>query len=451
MKAIPRSIHVGVLSLLLFLSACDVMVTDEFFKSVDKWQPKPLDDPGALVEWLSLLNETVKSERISPPKAARIHGYVATAFYEGLVHGYPGYRSVAGQINGLPSLPLPYPKTTYDWPTVAIAAESATLLGLLPATTAADTRFAIEELREAQIDGRRSTRIFEEIVVRSREYGERLAEALLARAAVDGSDDASQGGPYDRPVGPGYWVPTPPAMIQNPLLPWWGDVMTFTLEAIEECQPNLPPAYSEDPSSEFWRQMQEVYDIGTNPTQEQLEIALYWADDPGLTSTPPGHWLGITRSVILEKDLTLMEGAEAFLFVGFGLSDAFISGWKVKYETNYIRPVTAIQRLIDANWLPQVNTPPFPEYTSGHSVGSGAAGEALTVLVGDNVSFTDDTHVSRGIPAKTFASFNEAADEAAVSRLYGGIHFAEAINVGVEQGRCVARRAMARVKTRVEV
>jgi hypothetical protein len=190
----------------------------------------------------------------------------------------------------------------------------------------------------------------------------------------------------------------------------------------------------------------EVYNVVNNITPEQRKIAEFWSDDPVTTATPPGHSISILNQLIKEKNLSLAIAVEAFAKLGIGISDAFISCWKTKYQTVYIRPITYINEYIDPDWSPILNTPPFPEYTSGHSVQSGALAEILTSLFGENHEFTDHTHEKRtdmdGTP-RTFMSFYQLAEEAAISRLYGGIHFQEAISLGLEQGYQIGRNVNA--------
>ena len=185
-----------------------------------------------------------------------------------------------------------------------------------------------------------------------------------------------------------------------------------------------------------------MYQTVNDLTPEQLAIATYWSDDPGTTATPPGHSLSILRQVLAAQDSSLADAAEVTARLGLAVCDAFIACWRTKYQYNLLRPITYVREHVDPGWgdpLP-LTTPPFPEYTSGHSVQSGAAAEVLTAFFGP-VAFTDRTHDGRGLPARSFASFREAADEAAISRLYGGIHFRSAIDLGLAQGRCIGLAA----------
>jgi hypothetical protein len=225
--------------------------------------------------------------------------------------------------------------------------------------------------------------------------------------------------------------------------PYWGNNRTFALRSGEECAPSAPPIYSEDAESAFYNEVLEVYNTGTHLTPEQRDIALFWADDPGATATPPGHWISILNQILETQGAVLDRAAEAYAKVGIALADSFIGCWHAKYQYNLIRPVTVIRAKLDPDWLPLVNTPPFPEYPSGHSVQSAAAAEVLTDLFGDRYAFTDQTHADRGYLPRSFESFQAAAEEAAISRLYGGIHYRSAIEQGLAEGRCIGQQVNA--------
>jgi hypothetical protein len=172
-------------------------------------------------------------------------------------------------------------------------------------------------------------------------------------------------------------------------------------------------------------------------TDEQKLIARFWSDDPMLSPTPPGHWVTIALDQLALENATLDRQVEVLAKLGITVADAFIANWKMKYEYDLLRPVTYIRRVLDDKWSPLLITPPFPEYPSGHSTQSGAAATVLTALFGENHAFTDTTHEDDGLPARDFPDFWAAANEAGISRLYGGIHFRSAIDLGLDQGRCV--------------
>jgi hypothetical protein len=219
---------------------------------------------------------------------------------------------------------------------------------------------------------------------------------------------------------------------------------TFAVIDGADCAVLGPPAFDTNALSQFYSEALEVYTTVENLTAEQLAIAQFWADGPGATGTPAGHWIRILSQVAEDRDLSLAVTAQAFAKIGAGMADAFICCWHTKYDVNLVRPVSYIQDEIDNAWTTPIGTPAFPEYTSGHSTQSGAASWLLDDLLG-SFQFVDDTHA--GVhPSRTFNSFLEAADEAALSRLYGGIHYRSAIEDGIEQGRCVAQTLLATVE-----
>jgi membrane-associated phospholipid phosphatase len=191
-----------------------------------------------------------------------------------------------------------------------------------------------------------------------------------------------------------------------------------------------------------------VYEASRTLDPEKRLIVLYWADNPGQTGTPAGHWLSIASQMVAQLGLDAERAAELFVVVSAAQADAFIASWLVKYETNVIRPITYINRVLDPGWRTDIITPPFPEYPSGHSVQSGAAAAVLTGLLGDGIAFDDSTNLAIGHPVRRFPSFWAAAEEAAISRLYGGIHYPMAISPGTEMGRCIGEKALQRLVSR---
>jgi hypothetical protein len=242
------------------------------------------------------------------------------------------------------------------------------------------------------------------------------------------------------PNAPENWAPTNLIRQQQlPLLPNWGKNRTFAMPNGASCNLPPPPAYSEDKASAFYAEALEVYEARKNLSKEQMAIARFWADDAMLSKTPPGHWIHIAMTVLETEQADAARSAEVLARLGVGLADAFIGCWDAKYEYNLLRPITYIRRMMDPKWEPLLNTPPFPEYPSGHSTQSGAAAEILTSLFGDNYAFEDTAQDDEGLPPRSFSSFRAAAAEAGISRLYGGIHFRAAIDNGLEQGRCIAK------------
>lgn len=209
--------------------------------------------------------------------------------------------------------------------------------------------------------------------------------------------------------------------------------------------------------SSFQIQLQEVYEKGKNLTEEEKLIANFWDCNPfkvefsghmaiGVKKiSPGGHWIGITGIAAQEEGLSFAETTYIHTLVALTLHDSFVSCWKAKYETHRIRPETVINEKLEPNWKPLLQTPPFPEYTSGHSVISSAAAEILTGYFGENFGFIDSSEVYFGLPERAFGSFYQASDEAAISRLYGGIHFRDAIENGVIQGKKIGKSIWNRI------
>jgi len=402
------------------------------------------DHPATFAtDWLNLIVERVKAEGYSPLVASRIYAYSGVTLYEVVVPGMPDHQSLAGQLHELPALPQPAPGARLDWPAVASAALAGLSKDLFPNASAASL-LAFRDLYSNHNLSRIRANVPRQVLIDSRAHGNRVADAILAWAATDGYA-TTRNQPYVPPIGPDQWVPTGGSTNPLPLEPFWGSLRTFALPSVQTCAAPPPVAYSEDPESAFYQEALAVYQAGVDNTAETRLIAHFWADNPRQTGLPPGHSLRITTQQV--QDLDLASAAEAYALVGIAVGDAFISCWYEKYLYNLLRPETYIQRFIDPTWRPLIATPPFPEYTSGHSVQSGATNVVLAALFGDG-PFVDSTHAARGLAPRPFDSLTAAFEEAAISRLYGGIHYPMGIDDGVPQGRCVGQAVLDEVQTR---
>ena len=188
----------------------------------------------------------------------------------------------------------------------------------------------------------------------------------------------------------------------------------------------------------------ELYDSASNQTPEKREIARFWADSPA----PGFHWLTVVDQMIERRHLTADQAAEAYALTSVAMADAFIGAWKQKYRSMVMRPVTYVQRVFNSRWQAALTTPPFPDYPSGHSALAGAVVEVLVHLMGDTVAFADSSRMNIGVPARAFHGLTHARDEAAVSRIYAGLHFVPSVVQGLSQGQCVGQRVLGRLKTR---
>ena len=415
---------------------------------------KPADAYSAQVatEWFQLcLLLAQQTPGFSPPVVARAFGYLGLTLYESVVPGMPGRISLAGQLNELSSLPWAQPDEALHWPTAANAAMAAMTRMMFP-TASVENKARIDLLERGlplklaqDFDPRALT---PEIRNRSESFGKLMAMAIMTWARTDGGHEAW--GPLRRgrenyvpPSGPGQWSATPPNFAA-PLLPYWGSNRPFVLSSAGDCPAPAPPPYSEQADSAFHKEGQEVHRIANAATQEQRQFALYWADDPGKTPTPAGHWLFIATDLLKLRKASLSAAAETYVRMNLAMADAFTATWHTKYQVNLLRPVTYVQQVLDSSWVPVLmHTPPFPEYPSGHASQSSAAAAVLNAVFGASTAFTDNTHNDRGWGPRSFTSFEAAANEAALSRLYAGIHFRSGVEGGQAQGQCVARKVLA--------
>jgi PAP2 superfamily len=381
--------------------------------------------------WFDLALELVeRTPGYSPPLASRAFGYTGVTLYEATVPGMDGYRSL------LPNMPAAGRNEAYDWSLVANAALAEILRSLFPTAPAAQ-QSALVAL-EARLGGGLG---FHQEYARARSSGDakwqrRCSPSHEATAVTRATCTTSR--PMTPLSAPATGCPTPPGFLPA-LQPFWGSNRCLAVSDGAACPPDGHPPFSEDPASAFHAEAIEVYEAVNGLTSEQKQIARFWSDDPGTTQTPPGHSISITTQVLRLEGASLARAAESYARVGIAVCDAFICCWYQKYVDNLLRPVTYLQRLVDPEWRPLLITPPFPEYPSGHSVQSGAAFQVLTQLFGDGYRFTDYTHDRRGLAPRSFGSFLEAAREAAISRLYGGIHYRSAIEDGIAQGIAIER------------
>lgn len=375
-----------------------------------------------VLDWNATLLNAVATDKTAPPVAARNMAMVHAASYAAVY--------VVDQIHSNSNLDAIVPGGVSRRSAIAAAAHRV-LVNLYPTQTETfDTQLelSLAEVADGQSENNGVA------------LGQFVAGLVLAWRNSDGSSDTV---PYTPGTEPGDWQRTPPGFLPA-LLPQWLDVVPFAITSGSQFRPAGPPALD---SAEYTAELNQVKELGslnsTARTAEQTEVAKFWADGPG-TFTPPGHWNLITERVSLAQSNTLSENARLFALLNIAEADAGIVAWDAKYEYNFWRPVTAIQQAetdgnpdttADLTWTPLLTTPPFPEYVSGHSAFSGAADAVLTSFFGD-ISFTT---FSVGLPGvvRSFDSFTQAADEAGISRVYGGIHFQSANEDGLASGRAL--------------
>ena len=393
-----------------------------------------------LCDWNGHMLELVRhTATYSPPVASRTFAYIGIAAYEAVASGNPKLKSLAGQVNGLTATPKRDEGQAYNDCVVVHSAMSLAIEKFFWNTGPTGQR-AIKAITR-KIHGDVSAGLDPAVVKRSEDHAKAVVEHIIAWSESDGGAKIENMGfpmEYNLEGKPESWVPTSTiAVQQKPLLPNWGNNRTFALPNGATCPLPPPPAYSEDKNSQFYKEGYEVYETVKNLTDEQKRIARFWSDDPMLSPTPPGHWMSIVLQIAQRDKLDLPTTVDAFARTGIALADGFIACWNAKYAYDLVRPVTYIKRVIDPKWEALLITPPFPEYPSGHSSQSGAAAEVLTKAFGENFAFADATHEREGIKPREFKNFWEAANEAGISRLYGGIHYRAAIERGLDQGRCI--------------
>jgi hypothetical protein len=412
-------------------------------------------EPELLHDAVQQLTGVIVYDIFSPPQASRVYSYASVAAYEALQHDWPEYQSLAGHVNGLTPLPSPAADSQYYLPLAAVHA----FMEVGKALTFSKDR--MDSLRADMHTRFRSMGIPDDVFARSVHYGDTVARHILAWSSTDNYKETRGYPKFTVTSQPGQWVPTPPAYM-DAVEPHWARTRPFVMDSSSQLRPNPPLAYDMTEGSPFYLQAKEVYEIGKSLTEDQKQIVQFWDDNPYVMHvrghamfatkkvTPGGHWMGITAIAARRAGADLMESAEAYVRTAIALSDGFLSCWDEKFRSNLVRPETVINAHLDERWQPLLQTPPFPEYTSGHSVISSAAATVLTEQFGEGFAFTDSVEVEFGIPARSYPSFAAAAAEAAMSRLYGGIHYRMAVEEGSVQGRRVGELVVERLRTRVD-
>ncbi len=393
----------------------------------------------------------------SPPVASRIFAYPNVAAYEIIAQNNPKYLSIAGQLTELTPVPILDTVLGINKKLAAIIAHMEISKQLI------FSKDKFEVLQDSLYNQWQSTN--PEEFKASKAYALKVSEHIKAWIKTDNYNQTRTMPKFTVDTeNTSRWQPTPPAYMDG-IEPHWNKIRPFYLDSAAQFKPIPPPPFSLEKDSDFYKELLEVYDISNQitangDTSEEVQIAQFWDCNPYVSVSrghlmfatkkisPGAHWIGITKIASRKTNSDFDDTVFAYTKTSLAIADAFISCWDEKYRSNLIRPETLINQHIDEDWMPILQTPPFPEYTSGHSVVSGAAGTILTDIFGDNFSFDDDTEVPYGLPVRSFVSFNQAADEAAISRMYGGIHYRAAVEVGIGQGRSVGNLLLKKIKMR---
>lgn len=418
----------------------------------EKADPQLLNDPSVVHRNMDQVTEVIIHDVFSPPVASRIYTYTSLASYEALRYSEPGYPSLTAQLNGFEPMPVPEEGKNYNY---LLASTKAVF------TVAEKITFSVDSLKDYYEPLYRDFKslLDEETYKRSMKFGEDIGHAILKRSTVDNYKETRAMAKFLGSSEPGKWRPTPPDYSDG-AEPNWGMIKPLTMDSSVHFTALPPPLYSTDTNSLFYKTAYEVYSVVKNLTPEQKEIAKFWDDNPFVVEhvghmmygnkkiTPVGHWIGITGIACKMKQTTPVETAQAYSMTSIGIFDGFITCWDEKYKSQLVRPITFINDNIDRNWEPYLQTPPFPEHTSGHSTITAAAATILTHRFGDNFAFEDTSDLQYIGMKRKFTSFNAAALEASVSRLYGGIHYRTGIEEGATQGIKVGEHVNNRIITR---
>lgn len=387
---------------------------------------------------------------VNPPAASRFYSYSLLGAHEILAQHDKSIPSPSTYVKGFPKIIIQN-KAEYDYHLATLYCILETGKRMLP------SGFQLEEDQKKILENWKKDGYSEQIITNSISVAQEVSQKMVVWAKNDGYLKLSTLRRYKPVREEGYWYPTPPAYMEA-VEPNWRTIRPMVIDTCNQFKPVPPTPYSAEKNSSFYKLANDVYEAGKNLNLEQRTIASFWDCNPFAINTsghmaigfkkmsPGGHWMNITS--IASKKAKLLFGQSLLLhsFVATTLMDAFISCWDEKYRSNRIRPETVINKLIDIHWQPLLQTPPFPEYTSGHSVISTASAEVLTYFLGDSFEYIDDSEIYFDLQPRKFTSFHQAAKEAAISRFYGGIHYMDAIENGQIQGGNLGKFVVKKIK-----
>ncbi len=395
------------------------------------------------------LTDVIIHDIFSPPVASRIYLYTNMAAYEVLVKQNDDYNSLSQQVKGYPSIPGPSQKISYSLAAVYAFLLTGQKLVFSEPVLQDSLNNILKWYKEKGIDP--------QVYKASLNYAEQVCDTIMNWVLKDQYKETRKLRRYNFLKEEGKWIPTPPgymAAVESN----WSMIRPVVLDSSDQFRPAPPTKFSKDKNSSFYREAYEVYEAVNKLSDEQRAIASFWDCNPFFLNTqghlnfatkkisPGGHWISIAGLAAQQTGADIIKSSAAYTLTSIALFDGFIICWDEKFRSNLIRPETYINANIDEKWRPLLQTPPFPEYTSGHSVVSTAAAIVLTDIFGEQFAFNDNTEVEFGLPVRKFTSFIDACNEAAISRLYGGIHYRPAIENGQVQGKLIAELILERIK-----
>lgn len=435
----------------LIILTVGIMLVVIFLLSMRATAQTPEKLTGKVKPTVFSLSMVMMHDVVNPPAASRFYAYSLLGACDIVSQHEKKLISPASVIRNYRPAKIEMKADEYDYTIAALYAILETGRLLLP------SGFMLQEKQEAFIAYCKKEGFDEKKIVASVKVAEQVSMHVVNYSKSDGYSKLSTRIRYTPVKADGYWYPTPPAYMEA-VEPNWRTIRPMLLDSCNAFLPAKPTAFSVDSNSRFYALAKEVYAVSKNPGNEQLNIAAFWDCNPFVVATsghmslgfkkisPGGHWMNIAGIACEKAKADFGKSIFVHTMVAATLMDAFISCWDEKYRSNRIRPEAFINKYIDAKWQPLLQTPPFPEYTSGHSVASTAAAEVLSSLIGDKFAYTDDTELMFELPERSFASFRAAANEAAISRLYGGIHYRDAIEKGQEQGEKIGKFVVQRMQ-----
>ncbi|MEO8147319.1 MAG: vanadium-dependent haloperoxidase [Bacteroidia bacterium] len=412
-------------------------------------------DAGIIRQCNKKLTDVIVVDIFTPPVAARMYAYSNIAAFEVLVNEYSNYKSLAGQVKDLKDIPKPEKNLSYDFSLASAIAFSTV------ARKTVYSEFEFSDFEKHLLDSAKIIGTDEKVILNSQQYGEQVGQAILKWMMKDNFAASRKNTRYALLNKPGSWIPTPPDYM-DAIEPYWNTIRTFVIDSPSLFLAPRPYEFDTITSTDFYKMAKTVYDTTNMLTGEQKQIALYWDDNPFVSetaghlkffnkkTTPTGHWMNIVSLSSKIKNLNIMETSELYTLTAMAMHDGFVACWDEKYRSNLIRPVSYINLYIDRSWKTFLQTPPFPEYTSGHSTISATAAQVLTLLIGDTVSFTDSSQVEYGFPVRSFKTFHDASAECSISRVYGGIHYMPACTEGRIMGKKIGEYVVRKIQTKVK-
>ncbi|WP_462254486.1 vanadium-dependent haloperoxidase [Ferruginibacter sp.] len=399
------------------------------------------------------LNEVVKFVGFAPIVASRNYAYANIAAYECIAAGYPKeYNSLSGQINGFKIDVSSFKNDQIDY-------EFASLLAFCKVGEAVtfpegSMKEYVDSLKRFADESGMPSKMFDNSVA----FADSVSKTVLAWSKKDNYAQTRSASRYTVLDSPGRWVPTPPAYA-SALEPHWTEIRTIVMDSANQFMPPRPiPFNVTDKNGAYYKQVMAVKNAVDSLTDEQKHIAEFWDDLGGKLNvvghiqfvtkkfSPPGHWMNIVGIASQKAKASFRKTVAAYTLTSICMFDGFIQCWDEKFRSNMVRPETVINKYIDQDWRPYLQTPPFPEYTCGHSTVSSAAAEALTKMYGENFNYTDTSELEFGIANRSFTSFKQASDENNMARFYGGIHFHPSCLVSTEYGKRVGSFIVGKLK-----